>query len=435
MSAEKPNTQTLETSTDLNKIIATINALQASIQDLEVEISRLQGQYADTTTNRYRAYFTDAPKNTSTDDDLRRAVDHLAHLRQQKADLEGVVTSFRLLSFVTPVESAPTTTNQPTYRPTITIQDNRAEIDVRNPNLDKPTHNKRAQDTGINHNEIKVPSMQEVGLLSATEENLPRIVELHRLLSYIDTMSIKARLDIPIEILVLHGKINQLISEAIRKDLLTGFQVKTLLTSTELDAMMLPKESKTTFHCAAIFIDFANLKKVNDTVGHGATDAILFKAIFAVLLDNIRETDAIIRWGGDEFVIFVTSEDNPGLDFESFLKMVTEKVGLISKTDVKEANYTNEVGETITTTLNAGFTIGVAAIPADQQRQFLEDHQQKPSMALVEVADYAMYQGKDNNTRQAPPTSTRATKDFHDHPSYSGTSYSGNGIHCLVYNP
>jgi diguanylate cyclase (GGDEF)-like protein len=50
-----------------------------------------------------------------------------------------------------------------------------------------------------------------------------------------------------------------------------------------------------------VMMDFNNLKKVNDSYGHTCGDAYLME--FAKLLKfHSRETDLLIRVGGDEFV-------------------------------------------------------------------------------------------------------------------------------------
>ncbi|WP_200762654.1 GGDEF domain-containing protein [Nitrosophilus alvini] len=55
---------------------------------------------------------------------------------------------------------------------------------------------------------------------------------------------------------------------------------------------------------AVLFLDIDNFKRVNDQYGHQFGDKVL-KKIAAVLVDNIRVTDEVIRYGGEEFLIIL----------------------------------------------------------------------------------------------------------------------------------
>jgi diguanylate cyclase (GGDEF)-like protein len=60
-----------------------------------------------------------------------------------------------------------------------------------------------------------------------------------------------------------------------------------------------------------VLIDIDHFKRVNDTYGHLAGDAVLSK-IARILDDNTRSTDITCRWGGEEFLVIApqTSLDN-----------------------------------------------------------------------------------------------------------------------------
>ncbi|WP_027328319.1 GGDEF domain-containing protein [Marinimicrobium agarilyticum] len=51
-----------------------------------------------------------------------------------------------------------------------------------------------------------------------------------------------------------------------------------------------------------IIIDLDNFKSINDTFGHDVGDKIL-KEASRVMLSRVRRTDALARWGGEEFVL------------------------------------------------------------------------------------------------------------------------------------
>ena len=54
-----------------------------------------------------------------------------------------------------------------------------------------------------------------------------------------------------------------------------------------------------------IYFDMNLLKKVNDTHGHAAGDAVL-KTFSDVLLSHVRESDCVARLGGDEFAVLLS---------------------------------------------------------------------------------------------------------------------------------
>lgn len=61
---------------------------------------------------------------------------------------------------------------------------------------------------------------------------------------------------------------------------------------------------------AIILCDIDRFKAINDANGHDVGDAVLIR--FAELLKrNIRESDIVARWGGEEFAILVASNEAP----------------------------------------------------------------------------------------------------------------------------
>ena len=64
---------------------------------------------------------------------------------------------------------------------------------------------------------------------------------------------------------------------------------------------------------ALLLIDIDLFKQTNDRFGHAAGDAVLI-AIARRLRETLRETDIIVRWGGEEFLVFVPSTATGRLD-------------------------------------------------------------------------------------------------------------------------
>ncbi|MGE0051560.1 MAG: diguanylate cyclase [Arcobacter sp.] len=68
-----------------------------------------------------------------------------------------------------------------------------------------------------------------------------------------------------------------------------------------------------------ILFDIDNFKNVNDTYGHQIGDEVL-KEIAKLLLNNVRDLDICVRWGGEEFLILLPQTNLDGA------KTVAEKI-------------------------------------------------------------------------------------------------------------
>ena len=58
---------------------------------------------------------------------------------------------------------------------------------------------------------------------------------------------------------------------------------------------------------ALLLIDIDHFKETNDRFGHALGDAVLV-AVADRLKDTLRETDMVVRWGGEEFLVFATTK-------------------------------------------------------------------------------------------------------------------------------
>jgi len=57
-----------------------------------------------------------------------------------------------------------------------------------------------------------------------------------------------------------------------------------------------------------LILDLDNFKKVNDDYGHQFGDIVL-KDVSRALMDQVRDTDILVRYGGEEFVVIFTNTD------------------------------------------------------------------------------------------------------------------------------
>ena len=138
------------------------------------------------------------------------------------------------------------------------------------------------------------------------------------------------------------GKIDLLISDEIKKS----------------------KDKKQTF--SIIFFDIDNLKRINDDFGHIKGDEVLVQISYLVS-KNIRDTDTIGRWGGEEFVILLpNTSSNKAFIIADDLKQ------LVSKTDFG---------------INSALTISLGIT------QYMQNDTKE---CLIQRADKAMYFIKNN---------------------------------------
>jgi diguanylate cyclase (GGDEF)-like protein len=123
---------------------------------------------------------------------------------------------------------------------------------------------------------------------------------------------------------------------------------------------------------AALFLDLDDFKQVNDAHGHLAGSHVLME-MAGVILSSIRDTDAVARYGGDEFVIVL-----PDTEIElagTVAERIREKI----------AHHHFSGGRNLKLSLTASF--GVAAFPV---------HASSPQQ-LIASADTAMYEAKAAN--------------------------------------
>jgi diguanylate cyclase (GGDEF)-like protein len=70
-------------------------------------------------------------------------------------------------------------------------------------------------------------------------------------------------------------------------------------------------------------IDIDHFKWVNDVLGHSRGDEVL-KATASMILDNIREGDLAVRYGGEEILIAVPSDMHTGIILAERLRFAQE---------------------------------------------------------------------------------------------------------------
>ena len=97
--------------------------------------------------------------------------------------------------------------------------------------------------------------------------------------------------------------------------------------------LMQGEEKKTV---SIIMCDIDHFKKVNDTYGHNAGDAVL-EHVAKNLKDSVRDSDEVYRWGGEEFIAFVPTAnlEKSAEIAERIRKRIEDSVCTFEGTDIK----------------------------------------------------------------------------------------------------
>jgi diguanylate cyclase (GGDEF)-like protein len=94
-----------------------------------------------------------------------------------------------------------------------------------------------------------------------------------------------------------------------RTDALTGLANRRAMQERGRVELKLARRTNSTV--SVILADLDHFKKINDKYGHEAGDAALMETA-AVLRDALRETDALGRWGGEEFMAILPATASAG---------------------------------------------------------------------------------------------------------------------------
>jgi two-component system cell cycle response regulator len=129
------------------------------------------------------------------------------------------------------------------------------------------------------------------------------------------------------------------------------------------------KNDPAVFPLSFLLLDVDHFKKVNDTRGHDAGDAVL-QGVARVLTSMARKTDFVARWGGEEFVVALTQTAEAGA------RVAAERV----RRAIADTKYPLPNGDS----MNATASVGLASAHAHDWN--LEE--------LLSRADKAMYAAK-----------------------------------------
>ncbi|MEM9530968.1 MAG: diguanylate cyclase [Pseudomonadota bacterium] len=126
------------------------------------------------------------------------------------------------------------------------------------------------------------------------------------------------------------------VEEASLTDALTGLRNRRFLEQRE------PGERASTNGLLVLLLDLDYFKNINDTHGHDAGDSVLMQ-IAARLREEIADDSALVRWGGEEFLVVCGSTDAGAALAERLRQSVASKL------------FPNDGGGALRATCSAGF--------------------------------------------------------------------------------
>ena len=143
--------------------------------------------------------------------------------------------------------------------------------------------NEEAYEAGIRHRSGRVIPVELVGKEMGRRDDEQRLVVVR-------DITARKQAQERIEFLALHDPLTELPNRLY----LSEYLPRTLAQARRQDQRV-----------AVMFVDLDGFKPVNDTLGHEAGDALLC-AVARRLRTAVRESDLVVRIGGDEFLVILT---------------------------------------------------------------------------------------------------------------------------------
>lgn len=159
-----------------------------------------------------------------------------------------------------------------------------------------------------NHVTLLIDAMKETenAIFKEIKEHTSQRIEQHQKYLFLYTASM---LIVLITLAILTIIIVRLFKEKeflATTDLLTGVMNRRSFTAESENEIS--RSSRYNTPCSLIYCDLDLFKLINDEYGHAVGDMIL-KKFTATINENLRSTDFMGRWGGEEFIIFATETD------------------------------------------------------------------------------------------------------------------------------
>jgi diguanylate cyclase (GGDEF)-like protein len=128
---------------------------------------------------------------------------------------------------------------------------------------------------------------------------------------------------------------------------------------------------KESINFSLLFVDIDHFKKVNDSFGHVVGSQLLMD-LGGLLSDQVRDTDSVYRYGGDEFIVLMRNTKT-----QTVHSVATRMLNRV-KSHVFKINDNKDYSLSV--------SIGIAEFPKDA----------KSAKEIIQFADDMMYKSKDS---------------------------------------
>lgn len=152
------------------------------------------------------------------------------------------------------------------------------------------------------------------------------------------------------------------------RDGLTGLYNRKFLE--EHTKKLIPQAKREDFNIGVLMLDMDHFKAVNDEYGHDIGDKVL-KELAKILDETVRESDLVIRYGGEEFIVLLV-----GVKCEEDALAVANKIG--------QRVRDNEIDVYAGAKLKKTISVGLSMFPQDSTN----------FNSVLKNADIALYEAK-----------------------------------------
>jgi len=203
---------------------------------------------------------------------------------------------------------------------------------------------------------------QSILIINFTLNNEKELISLKENIPLIKNYFIEAVPSLVVKLLL------EALKASVFKDGLTGLYNRKFLD--EHLSKLIPQALRENIPIGVLMLDMDHFKAVNDEYGHDVGDIVL-KELGRILNENVRESDIVVRYGGEEFVVLLVGVNS-------------EQAALDVANKLRQQVSQNEINVYAGNTLRKTISIGLSMFPVDSNNFDI----------VMKNADIALYDAK-----------------------------------------